>query len=113
MSIYNAEINNCYSIGENITGSSNASIIGSFFTTGIKVNNCYYLDTSILDGLGNNTAGNELTINNIHRKSISDFKLSVNENNSVSYLLNTNNSSGIWGQSSEINDGFPYLINNN
>ncbi len=104
-------IKNCYSIGENIVGSSNASIVGAWYFDGLQVDNCYYLDTSNLDGIGTERGGT-LTTNNIYQKSLNDFELPSNDTKSVTYLLNKNNTTKIWEQNEDINGGYPYLIQN-
>lgn len=108
-SIEDTLIENCYSIGENINGNINATILANWSSKGLKVDNCYFIDISSLNGLGYSDNGSELAINNIYRKPLNDFKLPVNNNNSVAYLLNANNNSGVWEQNSEINNGLPIL----
>ena len=103
-------IKNCYSIGD-IKGNSNAAILGAWFTSGVQVNNCYYLSSSSLNGTGDNYDGT-LASNDITKKCVDDFNLNEDATNGVTYLLNENDTKEIWKQNNNINNGFPYLIEN-
>ena len=107
------QIVNCYSIGENIIGESNAAILGAWFVDGINIANCYYLDTSALNGTGNNYTGS-LSQSKIYKKSINNFKADINNNQSVVYNLYNSgggNGIGLWVQQTGVNNDFPYLVN--
>ena len=105
-------IGNCYSIGENIIGLSTASIIGSKGDNFDNIENCFCVDSTKLNAIGDNSYGS-LESSGIYKKSINDFKLSKEDSNSVAYKLNelTTNKDR-WTQKEEINDGFPYLTYN-
>ena len=104
-------IENCYSIGENIIGNSNASILGAYYLSGSIVNKCYYVSGSSLDGIGTERGG-DLAKDNIIAKNLNDFKLDESNTNSVTYMLKTYSPS-LWAQDANINEGLPYLVNNN
>ena len=108
---YPTTIENCYSIGENIIGNSNAAILASSYVSGNYINKCYYVNSSTLNGIGTEVTVS-LTTNNIIAKDLSDFKLEENNTNSVTYMLKTH-SPLLWAQDDNINDGLPYLVNNN
>ena len=102
---------NCYSIGENIIGNSNASILGAYYISGNRIYNCYYMMGSSLNGIGTERIG-DLEANDIITKNLSDFKLPKENSNSVTNLLTNENSPVAWAQDDNINDGLPYLVNN-
>ena len=103
-------IENCYTIGENISSSTySGAIIGAVgYETEIK--NTYILSTTALKGIGEERV--TLKIKQITKKDDYLFKTSVTNSTSVAYLLNNSSTKGKWKQSSNINGGYPYLANN-
>lgn len=112
------EIKNCYCIGDNINsiGSNLSGTVGlaiaALYNTGITVNKFYYLDTSTLNVYGSEQVASP-TEQNVVAQTDTNFKLPSNNSLSVAYLLNPATGTAIWGQDNNINDGYPYLVNNN
>ena len=101
---------NCYSVGKNIIGENNGAILGTWWGSNIKIANCFCLDSDSLKGTGVTASGINLKQNNIFKKSITDFKLPVNDTNSVIYQLELDQGNDeVWGKIDGINGDLPYL----
>lgn len=106
-------INQCYSIGENIKGTTSGNagtFVGGYYNTTFYITNSYYLNTTGLPKIGINPP----TTDGATAKSLADFQKSTTYTTaSVAYLLQQpNTKEAVWEQESSKNNGFPYLVNN-
>lgn len=109
-------INNCYVASDSIQSNYGSHlIIDNYDSRYVTLANNYVLG-DITKAIGE--AGTDITVNSsqVQSKALSDFKKKATDTSSVAYLLNGNQSTGIWSQGEIdgklINDGYPFLIDN-
>ena len=108
-------IGRCYNIGNNIKSNGNANytgaIIGSI-NSNVESENVFYLDSSTLPSGG--TVDDGTYSDGSVAKSDNDFKKSVEDNTSLTYILNYGIQDNViwWEQDANINGGYPYLKEN-